>query len=208
MADMLLYAVTSLLYAVLGWHFWRTRWRAGAAAAAEGEATGIASWERSAILAPFTLHEGLLASIRRETRHAQQGKRAHIIAKMNSLVERGLIEALYSASRAGVKIDLIVRGMCTLRPGVPGRSERIRVVSVLGRLLEHSRVYRFENDGVPEVFIGSADLRPRNLRRRVDAGPDGPDVKIGDAVVPPAFDAIADGLAHRLGRLHVQQDPA
>ena len=121
------------------------------------------------LLAPFTLHDGLLAAIRRETRHARSGKRGHIIAKMNSLVERGLIEALYAASRAGVKIDLIVRGMCTLRPSVPGLSENIRVTSIIGRFLEHSRIFYFLDDGGEQVMISSADWMERNMFRRIEA---------------------------------------
>jgi polyphosphate kinase len=121
------------------------------------------------LLAPFTLHDGLLAAIRRETRHAKAGKRAHIIAKMNSLVERGLIEALYAASRAGVKIDLIVRGMCALRPGVPGLSENIHVTSIVGRFLEHSRIFYFLDEGREEVMLSSADWMERNMFRRIEA---------------------------------------
>ena len=121
------------------------------------------------LLAPFTLHDGLLAAIHRETRLAKSGKRAHIIAKMNSLVERGLIEALYAASGAGVKVDLIVRGMCALRPGVPGLSENIRVTSIVGRFLEHSRIFYFLNDGGEEVMLSSADWMERNMFRRIEA---------------------------------------
>ncbi len=121
------------------------------------------------LLAPFTLHDELLTAIRREAGHASSGKRGHIIAKMNSLVERGLIEALYAASRAGVKIDLIVRGMCTLRPGVPGLSENIRVTSIIGRFLEHSRIFYFLDDGGDQVMISSADWMERNMFRRIEA---------------------------------------
>ena len=87
---------------------------------------------------------------------------------MNGLSDAEVVRALYRASEAGVTVDLVVRGICTLRPGVAGRSSRVRVVSVVGRFLEHSRIYRFENGGQPEHFIGSSDLRPRNLRRRVE----------------------------------------
>ena len=101
------------------------------------------------LLAPFTMHRRVLELIRRETRNARDGKPARIIAKMNALVEEGVIRALYAASAAGVEIDLIVRGACSLRPGVPGVSENIRVRSILGRFLEHHRVWYFENDGEP-----------------------------------------------------------
>jgi polyphosphate kinase len=120
------------------------------------------------LVAPFTLHSNIQKHIRSETRNAKAGKPARIIVQTNSLVDQETIDNLYRASQSGVKIDLIVRGICTLRPGVRGQSENIRVLSVVGRLLEHSRVYRFANGGQPEHLIGSADLRPRNLRRRVE----------------------------------------
>ncbi|MEO7684989.1 MAG: polyphosphate kinase 1 [Gemmatimonadaceae bacterium] len=123
---------------------------------------------RGALVAPHQMRDAILTMIEREAAHARAGRPARITAKVNGLSDAEVVRALIYASTDGVTVDLIVRGICTLRPGVPGRSERIRVVSVLGRLLEHSRIYRFENDGVPEVFIGSADLRPRNLRRRVE----------------------------------------
>ena len=121
------------------------------------------------LLAPFTLHEQMIASIRREARHARLGRPAHIIAKMNSLLEPRIIEALYAASQAGVKIDLIVRGVCALRPGIAGLSENIRVRSVIGRFLEHSRIFYFFNDGVEDVWISSADWMERNFFRRIEA---------------------------------------
>jgi polyphosphate kinase len=117
---------------------------------------------------PFTLHEGLLEKIRREAKHAEHGKPARIIAKMNSLVEPQIIQALYAASAAGVKIDLIVRGTCSLRPGIPGVSDNIRVRSVIGRFLEHPRVVCFDNAGEPEVYCSSADWMERNFFRRVE----------------------------------------
>lgn len=120
------------------------------------------------IVAPFDLHKKLLQLIARETEHAKRGLPAHIIAKCNSLVEPQLIEALYAASQAGVKIDLIVRGICCLRPGVAGLSENITVRSIVDRFLEHSRIYYFENACQPEVFVGSADWMPRNLFRRIE----------------------------------------
>ena len=117
---------------------------------------------------PFTLHAGLLARIAREARLARAGKGGHVIAKMNALNEAGVIRALYEASQAGARIDLVVRGACCLRPGVPGLSDNIRVRSVVGRFLEHSRVYWFGNDGNPETFCSSADWMERNLLRRVE----------------------------------------
>ncbi len=121
------------------------------------------------LVAPDDLRTGLLARIGRETRRARKGKSAGITLKVNSLVDETVIDALYDASRAGVPVDLWVRGMCALRPGVPGLSETIRVRSILGRFLEHSRIFRFHAGGDEEVLIGSADLMDRNLDRRVEA---------------------------------------
>ncbi|MCC7249561.1 MAG: polyphosphate kinase 1 [Lysobacter sp.] len=119
---------------------------------------------------PFTLHPGVIARIEREAKHAGQGKPARIVAKMNALNEPQVIRALYAASQAGVSVDLIVRGACTLRPGMPGISENIRVRSIVGRFLEHSRAWWFANDGAPELFCSSADWLERNLLRRVETG--------------------------------------
>jgi polyphosphate kinase len=117
---------------------------------------------------PFTLYRSVLEKIERETAHAMAGRPGRIVAKLNALNEAQVIQALYRASQAGVEIDLIVRGACTLRPGVPGVSERIRVRSIVGRFLEHSRVYWFGNDGAPEIYCGSADWMERNLKRRIE----------------------------------------
>ena len=103
-----------------------------------------------------------------EARHAREGKKARIIAKMNALLEPEIIAALYDASQAGVKIELIVRGVCALRPGVPGVSENIRVRSVLGRFLEHSRIFYFYNGGAEDVYLSSADWMDRNFFRRIE----------------------------------------
>jgi polyphosphate kinase len=119
---------------------------------------------------PFTLLESLLEKTRRETEFARQGKPARIIAKMNALIEPQIIQMLYQASMAGVKIDLIVRGICALRPGVRGLSENVRVCSVIGRFLEHSRVFYFLNDGSPELYCASADWMERNFFRRIEVG--------------------------------------
>ena len=135
---------------------------------------------RHLLVAPAGLLAQLLALIDRETAAARAGKPARIRAKLNALSDSTVIQALYRASQAGVDVDLVVRGICTLRPGVPGLSERIRVISILGRFLEHARIYHFANggDSGEAYFIGSADWRPRNLRRRVE-------------VVTPVFDAAA-----------------
>jgi polyphosphate kinase len=119
---------------------------------------------------PFTLHAGVLERIRREMAHARAGRPGRIIAKLNALNEPQVIRALYQASQAGVQIDLIVRGACTLRPGVPGISGNIRVRSIVGRFLEHHRVYWFGNDGAPDLFCSSADWLERNLLRRIETG--------------------------------------
>ncbi|WP_413441669.1 polyphosphate kinase 1 [Synechococcus sp. MIT S1220] len=124
---------------------------------------------RRLLVAPVTLRKGTEALIRREIEHAQQGRQGQIKAKMNSLVDPEIIALLYEASQAGVKIDLIIRGMCSLYPGKKGLSENIRVTSIIGQFLEHSRVFWFANGGTPEAYIGSADWMPRNLDRRVEA---------------------------------------
>jgi len=118
------------------------------------------------LAAPFNLYSSLLEKIKRESDNARAGKDARIIAKINSLDEQGVIDALYEASGAGVKIDLIVRGICALRPGVAGLSDNIHVRSIVGRFLEHSRVYYFLNDGNEEFYCASADWMERNLLRR------------------------------------------
>jgi polyphosphate kinase len=123
---------------------------------------------RPLLVAPLTLAPSLLKLIARETENARAGKPAAIVAKMNALLDRTTVEALYAASNAGVEIDLIVRGMCSLRPGVKGLSERIRVRSIVGRYLEHSRIFSFANGGQWEVFCGSADWMPRNLFERCE----------------------------------------
>ncbi len=120
------------------------------------------------LVAPLDLAERCLALIDREAEHARHGRAAHIIAKMNALLDKNIIMALYRASQAGVEIDLIVRGICALRPGARGVSERIRVRSVVGRFLEHSRIFYFANGGEEEVYLGSADWMPRNLYERVE----------------------------------------
>lgn len=120
------------------------------------------------VQAPFNLHSFVVESIANETRLAKEGEKAHLIARMNSLVDPGVIEALYEASKAGVKVELVVRGICMLKAGVPGLSENIRVVSVLGRFLEHSRIFWFLNNGKQKLYISSADWMPRNFFSRVE----------------------------------------
>ncbi len=120
------------------------------------------------LVAPLTMAEKFLQLIRREAEHATEGKPARIVAKMNALLEPSVIEALYAASQAGVQIDLIIRGVCTLRPGVKGLSENIRVRSIVGRFLEHSRIFHFANGGKDEIYLGSADWMPRNLFERCE----------------------------------------
>ncbi|MGA7731168.1 MAG: hypothetical protein WCD37_07825, partial [Chloroflexia bacterium] len=120
------------------------------------------------LVAPITLRAGVLALIEREIKQHREHGGGRLIFKMNSLVDPAIIEALYRASGAGVQVDLLVRGICCLRPGVPKVSEQIRVISVVGRFLEHSRIYYFRNGGKEELFMGSADLMPRNLDNRVE----------------------------------------
>lgn len=132
--------------------------------------TGICQFRpmQRLLVAPFDLHQRLTALIEREISHAAAGFPARIVAKMNSLVDRAMIESLYRASQAGVRIDLIVRGICCLRPGVKGVSDNITVRSIVDRFLEHSRIFYFENACQPEVFLGSADWMPRNFFRRIE----------------------------------------
>jgi polyphosphate kinase len=132
--------------------------------------TGLAGYPglKKLMVAPFDLKQRLIAKIERERDNARAGKPARIVAKLNSLVDQEIIEKLYEASNAEVTIDLIVRGICCLRPKVPGLSDYIRVISIVGRFLEHSRIYYFENGGQPEVYLSSADWMPRNFLRRVE----------------------------------------
>ncbi len=142
---------------------------------------------RKLLVAPFSLRNRMVEMIHREADHARRGGSGRIVAKMNALVDPTIITALYEASQAGVQIDLIIRGICCLRPGVAGVSDNIRVMSIVGRLLEHSRIFYFFNDGEEQIFIGSADWMPRNLDRRVEA------------VVPVEDPALAKELQEILG---------
>ena len=138
--------------------------------------------------APFTLFEGIKSLIRRETQNAENGEPARIMAKMNSLIEPAIISELYSASRAGVQIDLIIRGLCALRPGIPEVSENIRVRSIVGRFLEHTRVIYFENTGKYEVYLSSADWMPRNFFDRVEVCFPVRSKRLKERVIEEAFD--------------------
>ncbi len=123
---------------------------------------------RRLLVAPVNLRSGMEKLIDREIEIQKRGECGHLIFKMNALVDPKMIRKLYTASQAGVKIDLLVRGICCLRPGIPGISENIRVISVVGRFLEHSQIYYFCNGGNEQVYLGSADLMPRNINWRVE----------------------------------------
>jgi polyphosphate kinase len=164
---------------------------------------------RKLLHAPFALHQALLSKIEREAEHARAGRPARIIAKLNALTEPTVIQALYKASRAGVDIDLIVRGVCCLRPGVRGVSERISVRSIVGRFLEHSRVYYFENAGERDIYCGSADWMDRNLFRRIEVAFPVTSTDLKSRVTEDlhlyladdsqAWDLKSDGRYHRAG---------
>ena len=138
---------------------------------------------RPLLVAPLTMAESFLGLIRREAEHARAGRPAHIVAKMNALLEPSVIDALYQASQAGVEIDLIIRGISIIRPGVKGLSDNVRVRSIVGRFLEHSRIFHFANGGDDEIYLGSADWMPRNLFERCE-------------VVFPVRDAAAKARIH------------
>src|SRR5205085_3790323 len=123
---------------------------------------------RKLVVAPSRMQAFMIEKIAQETAHQQAGKEGRIIVKVNGVLEPAIIQALYRASQAGVRIDLVCRGICALRPGIPGVSDNIRVVSIVDRFLEHSRVFYFGNNGDPQVYIGSADWMDRNLSRRVE----------------------------------------
>jgi len=123
---------------------------------------------RKLLVAPINLRARLESLIHREIEHQRQGRHGHLIFKVNAIVDRPMIRLLYQASQAGVQIDLLVRGICCLRPGVDGLSENIRVTSIVGRFLEHSRIYYFRNGGQEDIYLGSADLMTRNLDYRVE----------------------------------------
>jgi polyphosphate kinase len=153
---------------------------------------------RRLLVAPVSLRSRMEDLIRREIDHARAGREGHIRAKMNALVDPAIIALLYEASQAGVLIELVVRGMCSLRPGMPGISDLIEVVSVIGRFLEHSRVFWFGNAGEPEVFIGSADWMTRNLDRRVEAV-----APVEDPVLRHHLEELLDLYLHDPGAWHM-----
>lgn len=158
------------------------------------------TWNRL-IVAPIWLRKKFLKLIHRETKNAKEGREAKIIAKMNSLCDKDIIAALYEASAAGVQIDLIVRGICCLKVGITGVSENIRVRSIVGNFLEHSRIFYFYNDGQPEIFMGSADWMPRNLDRRVEILFPVEDENIKKSVYHILEVELADNVkAHRLNK--------
>ena len=148
--------------------------------------------------------------INREAENAKKGKKARIVAKMNSLCDPMIIEALYKASAAGVKIDLIIRGICCLKVGIPGISENIQVRSIVGNFLEHSRIFYFYNDGFEDVYMGSADWMPRNLDKRVEITFPVEDERLKEEVINILKLQLADTLkAHILqpnGREYAKQD--
>ncbi|MFN7228709.1 MAG: polyphosphate kinase 1 [Synechococcaceae cyanobacterium] len=156
---------------------------------------------RKLLVAPVTLRRGMEDRIRREIAHARAGRGGSIRAKMNSLVDPAIIALLYEASQAGVRIDLVIRGMCSLRPGIEGVSDNIQVVSIIGRFLEHSRLFRFGNGGEPERLIGSADWMPRNLDRRVEAV-----APISDPGLCRQLDDLLDLYLSDTGAWHMQAD--
>ena len=155
------------------------------------------------LVAPLDLAEKCMRLIEREADHAREGRPARIIVKINSLVDANMIQALYRASQAGVEIDLLVRGICSLRPGIRGLSDRIRVRSVVGRFLEHSRIYYFENGGESEVYLGSADWMPRNLHERVEVLFPLKDPLLRDRVV---HEILATYLADNVKARFLQKD--
>jgi len=167
--------------------------------------TGICQYQGSQklLVAPFELHERMLKLIARETSNARQGLPARIIAKVNSLVDEKIIAALYEASQVGVNIDLVVRGICCLRPGVPGISDNITVRSILDRFLEHHRIFYFENAARPEVFLSSADWMPRNFFRRIEVAFPVEDGVLRDRIINEIFAII---LGDTVKARHLQAD--
>jgi polyphosphate kinase len=161
------------------------------------------------MVSPVNIAENVLDLIARESDHARLGRPARIIAKMNALLDKNIIAALYRASQAGVEIDLIVRGMCGLRPGIRGVSDRIRVCSIVGRFLEHSRIFYFANGGQEEIYLASADWMPRNLYERVETMFPVKDAMLRERVRQEILDAyLADTVKSRVLRRDGSYVPA
>jgi polyphosphate kinase len=152
------------------------------------------------LVAPLTLRKRLMALIDREIKWAKKGKPARLIFKMNSLIDSRIIRQLYEASQAGVKIELVVRGICGLRPGIPGLSDNVRVISIVGRFLEHSRIYYFHNGDTPDIYLGSADLMPRNLNRRIETLFPIEDLTLKQELIAMLEISLADNVNARLLR--------
>ena len=152
------------------------------------------------LVAPLTMRKRLMALIDREIKWAKKGKPASLIFKMNSLIDSQVIRQLYEASQAGVKIELLVRGICGLRPGIPGLSDNIRVISIVGRFLEHSRIYYFHNGDHPDIYLGSADLMPRNLNRRIETLFPIEDLTLKQDVIEILNISLADNVNARMLR--------
>jgi polyphosphate kinase len=165
--------------------------------------TGVCQFQgtRKLLVAPFELHDRMVEMINREREHAERGLPGRIIVKMNSLVDPAAIEALYRASQAGVQIDLIIRGICCLRPGVKGVSENIQVRSIIDRFLEHSRIFYFDNARQPELYVGSADWMPRNFFRRIETVFPIQDGRLRDRILSDLIDvSLADNTKARIMR--------
>src|SRR5207244_4679025 len=192
--------------------------------------TGLAGYPglKKLMVSPFDMHSRLIRLIERERDHARAGKPARIVAKLNALVDQETIEKLYEASCADVTIDLIVRGICCLRPKMPGLSDNIRVISIVGRFLEHSRIFYFENAGQPRVFLSSADWMPRNFYRRIELAFPVETPALRDQIINDVIPALlndrmkarelqADGMYRRLkrerteprheGQWHIREEP-
>jgi polyphosphate kinase len=150
------------------------------------------------LVAPTSLKNEILSRIEREIRAHKEKGGGRLAFKMNGLVEKKIIQALYRASQAGVKVDLNVRGLCCLRPGIPGVSDNIRVVSIVGRFLEHARIYYFKNDGDEEVLLGSSDMMPRNLEKRVEVLFSVPDPRIKISILKILEIHLKDNVKARL----------
>jgi polyphosphate kinase len=150
------------------------------------------------LVAPYNLRKRFAALIEREIKWANKGVPAKLIFKMNSLIDPAFIRQLYRASQAGVKIELVARGICGLRPGIPHLSDNIRVISIVGRFLEHSRIYYFHNGGNPDIYLGSADLMPRNLDRRIETLFSIEDLNLKQELIEILEISLADNLHARL----------